>query len=261
MDDFSAVLAGLSSDGARSTVTPDDGWRQGRTLFGGIAAGLALEAALRAFPALPPLRSAQFAFVGPSAGTVEMTATMLRAGRSASFVEVKAMAESGPALQATLCFGAPRSSTLAYTHLPPPDVLPAEECGDFFKEKFRPGFADQFEGRFAGGARPVSSAATPEILMWIRHRDAAAPDTASSLVVLGDVPPPAAFPMFTTPAPISTMTWSFEVLADTFQGATWHLARSTADTVSDGYSSQSMTIWDAHGRPVLAGRQSVAIYA
>ena len=53
-------------------------------------------AALEAVEGLPPLRSAQFAFVGPATGEVRAVPTLLRQGKSATSVAVKA--PSGPRL-------------------------------------------------------------------------------------------------------------------------------------------------------------------
>jgi hypothetical protein len=48
-----------------------------------------LEASKREFTDLPPLRSAQFALVGPAAGKIVVRLSMLRRGKSTAFVSVK----------------------------------------------------------------------------------------------------------------------------------------------------------------------------
>ena len=60
--------------------------------------------------------------------------------------------------------------------------------------------------------------------------------------------------------PISTITWSFDVLCDRFSGAGWHLIQVEAEAVGDGYSSQRMTLWDTTGTAVLVARQTIAIF-
>jgi len=82
---FSDVLASLTQDGDRFHVEPSEDLRQGRTLFGGLSACLAVRSAQAAFPQLPPLRSAQFAFIGPVTGALFLTPILLRAGKSATF--------------------------------------------------------------------------------------------------------------------------------------------------------------------------------
>jgi len=140
-------------------------------------------------------------------------------------------------------------------HVERPDAL-----ADFFHESFAPRFTRHFEARIAGGERPVSGAAKPELLAGARHRDRSAPDDVTSLVALGDALPPPAIAMFAKFSPISTITWSFDVLSDRISGAGWHLMHAEADTVGDGYSSQSMVLWDEAGAPALTARQNIAVF-
>ena len=257
---FSDVLDQLSREQNVFRAKPSEAWRQGRTLFGGLSAALAVATAQRAFPDLPPLRSAQFAFVGPASGDLELMPRLLRAGKSTTFVEVGARSEKEPALAAHLVFGSARRSSHCYRSLPLPEVSPPQSLPAFFDTPFAPVFSRQFDARFAGGAQPVSGAQTPELLLWLRHRDPAAPNDVASIIALGDVPPPAAMTMFANPAPISTITWSVDVLVDKFVGTGWHLIQVAAETVGGGYSSQRMTLWDASGTPILAARQTVAVF-
>ena len=185
---------------------------------------------------------------------------MLRRGRPAAFLSVTASDGSGIAMQALLTFAAQRESAIGYMGLPAPAVALPEDCAPFFVEDFAPRATRQFEGRFAGGAWPVSNAKCPEYLLWLRHKDEKARNHATSVIALADVPPPGALTMFPKPAPLSTMTWSLDLLASEFAGTDWHLVRMSAEAVSGGFSCQSMTLWDSQARPVLTSRQSVAIY-
>lgn len=257
---FSQVLTNLTRRGRTYRATPSEEWRQGRTFFGGLSASLAVTAAQRTFPALPPLRSAQFAFIGPVTGPLEMTPQLLRAGKSASFVEVVCTSDSEDVLQATLLFGAPRESVYSYQSLAMPSAPQPEGLPNFFDAEFAPRCTGQFEGRTAGAAIPMAGADRPELLLWMRHRDTAAPDEVSSILALGDVPPPAAITMFTSRAPISTVTWSVDIVGTHFQGAAWHLARVEGETVGEGYSAQRITLWNSDGQPLLSGRQTIAIF-
>jgi acyl-CoA thioesterase len=257
---FWDIVDRLTRDDGTFRATPSEDWRQGRTLFGGLSAALAVAAAQRLFPDLPPLRSAQFAFVGPAAGDLELVPRLVRAGKSSTFVAVDALSDSQVALSAMLMFGSERRSSHCYRALPMPNVSPPGALPDFFDAPFAPRFSRQFDGRLPGGARAVSGADTPELLLWIRHRDHAARDDVASIIALGDVPPPAAMTMFATPAPISTVTWAIDVLTDKFVGSGWHLIHVEADSVGGGYSSQRMTLWNAAGAPVLAARQAVAVF-
>jgi acyl-CoA thioesterase len=228
-------------------------------LYGGLSASLCVEAAGRAVPDLPPLRSAQFAFVGPASGVVTARATVLRRGKSTVFISADLEGDAGLATRALLCFAAPRESALGYSGLPMPEVAPPADCPEFFDAAAAPAFFQHFEARQAGGAGLCSGAPEPELLLWLRHRDPGTQLDATALVALGDAAPPAAFSMFKSPAPISTMTWSVEMLAEPAPG--WLLMRSAGQTVAAGYSTQAMNLWDERGEPVMAGGQCVAVFA
>jgi acyl-CoA thioesterase len=257
---FSDVLASLSPNAGAFRVEPSEDWRQGRTLFGGLSACLAVAAAKRAFPDLPPLRSAQLTFIAPVTGELVIRPRILRAGKSTTFVAADGTTETGTALQVTLVCGHARRSTHSYQALPMPRVEPPNALPDFFSESFAPRFAGHFEARIAGGALPVSGAAKPEYLAWLRHRDQSARNDIASLIALGDAVPPAALAMFANFAPISTITWFIDFFSNEISGAGWHLMQVEAETISDGYSSQRMVLWDTSGTPVLIARQNIAIF-
>jgi acyl-CoA thioesterase len=242
-------------------VLPAD-WLQGRTAYGGLSAALCVEAARRAVPDLPPLRSAQFTFIGPASGPLSAEAKVLRRGKSAVFVSVDLSGDAGIATHALLSFGVARPSVISRQTLAMPTVKSFDEAEPFFPGD-RPtiSFQQHFESRLAGGARPFSPGADPEYRIWFRHRDDAAREGIVPLVALADAPPPASMVLFPQPAPISTVTWSMDILSDapsTTDG--WWLVRSTAETAHQGYSTQTMAIWNADGEPVIAARQNVAIF-
>ena len=74
------TLPFVTGDGPAYQSVIGDAWLQGRTAYGGASAAIALTAIKAAFPDLPPLRSAQIAFVGPLAGEVTATPVLLRRG-------------------------------------------------------------------------------------------------------------------------------------------------------------------------------------
>jgi len=261
MTSFSEIIDTISPNG--DAHVPQD-WQQGRTTYGGLSAALCVAGALRMLPDLPPLRSAQFTFIGPAAGALRIAPSILRKGKNSVFVGVDLHAESGLATRAILSFAAARASSLHYRAHRAPSVPPPEACAGFFAGGTPPRFAAQFDMRRAGSHAPLSSAAEPDLLIWFRHRDPAARHGLVALIALADALPPAAFSMFAAPAPISTITWSIDILdADAAYGDTgegWHLMQSLGDHIADGYTSQGMTVWNEDFLPVLAARQMVAIF-
>lgn len=261
MTSFTEFLSALAPIEGGLGVTATDDWLQGRTLYGGASAALCLEAALRTIDDLPPLRAAQFAFVGPGSGALEIRPTVLRRGKSMSFIGVDLTGEAGIATRALLGFGAARTSTVTYDGLPMPDAPDPARCTDFFRGGPRPNFAHQFEMLDAGGGIPFSMGENPEYKLWLRHRDREAGLGMTALIAMADAPPPAAMVRFSSFGPISTVTWAMEILNDPPAGGDgWCLMISRAETVAEGYSSQAMYLWAADGTPLMTARQSVAIF-
>jgi hypothetical protein len=223
-----------------------------------------VEAATRALlPSGEPrlLRSAQFAFVGPASGSVTARPTLLRQGKSTLFAAVDLHGDAGLATRAALCFAAGRNSSIAYANLPMPDVPPPEDCPALFTHAGAPAFSANFEAKRIRRPRNADGAREPELTLWIRHRDPAVARDATALVALADAAPPAAMLLMQTPGPISTMTWSLDILADPAAAAPgWTLMRSTAQIAAEGYSTQAMTLWDSSGMPLVSASQNVAIF-
>lgn len=258
---FAQMIAALGQQGDHFAIAVPSDWLQGRTAYGGLSAALCLEASLRTFADLPPLRSAQFAYVGPATGVLRIRTAMLRRGKSTVFTSADLEGEDGLAARATFCFGVSRNSTLACAELPMPNAATLEASPIYFNWPGKPNFMDHFEGRLASGARPGTRAADPEMLVWLRHRDQGADGSLVNLLALADALPPAATILFSEPAPISTMTWSVDMLdAAPTNPNGWWLVQCAAETARHGYSAQSTLIWSPDGRPILAARQQIAIF-
>ena len=184
---ITSLLERMRFDGSTATAFVSQDWLQGRATFGGLLAALRLEAANRAFGDLPPLRSAQFAFLGPAGGEIILTPSMLRRGKSVSFAGVDLASDAGLAARAILGFGAPRASATLHSGIPAPPVPPPDRCGPYFAD-MKPVFAQHFQYKHAGGPKPLSGASDPEILVWPRHNDARAGASLPLLVALADAP-------------------------------------------------------------------------
>jgi acyl-CoA thioesterase len=260
MTSFSGVLSSLVREGDLFHVEPSENWRQGRTLFGGLSACLAVLSAKRAFPQLPPLRAAQFAFIGPVTGALFLTPILLRTGKSATFIEVEGRAETNTAFRATLVFGVSRRSSHSYSALAMPHAAPPGALPRLISEPLAPTFSHEFESQIAGGAPAISGAAKPEYLAWLRHRDRFAPDDITSIIALGDATPPPALSMFKEFPTVSTIMWSIDFLSDKFSGPGWHLVSAESDVIGDGYCNQRSVLWESSGVPIFISRQTIAIF-
>lgn len=258
---FSELMASFREEKGRFQIDIPEGWMQGRTTYGGLSAALCLEGALRAFPDLPPLRSAQISFIGPAGGAVGVEATILRAGKSVTFLGADLHAEKGLATRAVFAFGAARETQYHRMFIPAADLPAPEACEPYIPGGFGPSFAQHFEVLLAKGGRPVTGSSEHDHFLWVRHRSAEEGSVAA-LLALADMPPPAMMPMFTSFAPVSSVTWFVNFLVSapaTREG--WWLLETRAESAGEGYSSQDMLIWNRDGEPVVAGRQLVAIFA
>ena len=249
------------SGGYASIIDP--AWRQGRTCYGGLTAGLSLAAAQRDFPDLPPLRSMQITFVGPVNETPVFKSNLLRQGRNVTTVETKTYSDENVSAAAVFMFGAARDSAITAT-LPGYNDPSPQELEDFTPPAFRdfvPKFFLRFETKLIEGGRPMTGVEKAYIRSWSRHEDIASQSGTDSFITLGDVLPPAAAPTFKKPAPISSMNWQMNILVDDVSSEDgWYLVETAQSGAQDGYSSQIMRFWDRSGRLVAEGTQSVAIF-
>lgn len=244
-------------DGGFATTVPED-WMQGRTSYGGFSSALALEAARTLVPGLPPLLSAQVAFVGPLSGEVEVRARLLRQGRNASWISAEISNAAGVGLTATFVFMGPVESALHLHDVPPPAGLIAPEDARALPEGRGPGFAVHFDRRFA---LPREAEPRPEICWWMRLRDSEGLDPMVQMLLCGDALPPGVLPLLNTATPISSMTWLINLLTPLPQTRDgWWLLRSAGNYAEQGCSSQDMAIWNADGTAVATGMQSIAVF-
>ena len=239
--------------------TPSN-WLQGRTIYGGLSVALALQAALRdAPPGLPPLKSAQVLFVGPASASLTFKTFVLRQGKSATCVSVDCMAGTEVALRVMFIFADSRPSKIRHDFYKFPAVKGPQNYQSLGVVSQAPASLANFELRFAGKSLPVTGSDHPELMAWVRHVDAVGVDPTVALLAMGDSLPLAVMACFTEFAPISSMTWTMDVAEPVVAGE-WYLLRSASQRSADGYSFQTMEIWNEQGTLVLSGSQTVAIF-
>lgn len=253
------ALGNLAVDAGSFRIEAPEGWTQGRTLYGGMTAALCAHAVALTYPGLPPLRSAQFTFVGPASGGLRFRPEGLRRSSSTAVVAVDCLAEDALAARGVFTHASARVSEVAHDLATIPEVPGPAACEPFFGDTPPGGFFQNFDMRLAAGARPRSQGVPSQFTAWVRHRDDEGVEPVISLLALADSLPPAATVAFSRSAAISTMTWSID-LAHPIPAGEWFLLRSTSEQCADGYSQQAMEAWSMGGTRVAAGRQTVAIF-
>ena len=256
---LAALLAGAARASGRFALDLPQDWMQGRTTYGGLSVAIAHEAARQVAEDLPPLRSAQVAFIGPLSGRLAASAELLRRGRSTAYVQADVQGEAGLGLRATFLFAASRPSSLDYENAPAPAVPDPDRAAPVRRPGAAPVFVDRLEYRHAS---PADAPRAPVLTRWVRLVDREGLDPTTHLLAIADALPPAALPIMTVAGPVSSATWQINLLTLTPQTRDgWWLLRSEAEQARDGFSTQSMAIWDADRQPVATGMQSVAIFA
>lgn len=241
--------------------TPPD-WRQGRTAYGGFSAALSLQSALKQTPfTLPPLRTAQFAFLGPVADDITFRTQVIRQGKSATSIAVDCHTAGQVALRSTLFFAQDRSSAICHDLTVKPIVNEPGFYDSPCDAPYLPSFFTNFDVRFASNVVPVSDSPNPELIAWVKLKDARDIDPQLVLLAIGDCLPPAAMACFSTAAPISSMNWAIDFVHTPKSTHGWFLLRSRSVFASHGYSHQQMEAWDEDGQLLMIGTQTVAIFA
>ena len=256
MTALQAILADAAPiDGGFRAMIPTD-WLQGRTAYGGLSSALALHAAQTSEPDLPPLRSAMVTFVGPLAGEVTVTATKLRRGRNAAFIQSDIVSEAGLGYRATFVFMNAIESQIARDERPRGPIPPPAPDATLYV-----GPAQFFTGNFEfldtkDGLGPA------EWLRWARLRERDGIDPMVEVLALADGLPPAALKLLgKMPAPISSLTWQVNLLTPTPTTTDgWWLLSAETHFAAHGTSSQTMRMWNADGELVAEGMQSVALF-
>ncbi|ARU17863.1 acyl-CoA thioesterase [Croceicoccus marinus] len=250
-------LASALVDAGRVEGEIPNDWKQGRTCYGGLSSALAWRAAATLLPDLPPLRSAQIAFVGPVEGHVTGSARLLRRGRSSAFVEAELKGPQGVVLKAIFACLDERPSRAELAAAPAPPGPAAGEIPQELPES-APAFVRKME--FAHSL-PPDETGEPLLRRWVRLREREGLDATTELLLMGDGLPPAAIRLLDGTGPVSSATWTLNIVtADPRTHDGWWLLQSRSDQAQRGLSAESCEIWNSAGEAVATGSQTVSIF-
>lgn len=214
MTDFQHLLESMSGDAPRFHARVPKDWGQGRTTFGGLVAALALRAMRKTLETPRPLLTLDTAFMSPvPPGDIEIVTTVLREGRSVTYVEATLITAEGRQASRLLgVFGQRRPSDIVVA---PTDPQPAQRMEDSvtvpYIEGIMPAAIQHFELSFSDGSLPYSGHGDVTLGGYCRHRTANDGDV-ESLIALLDLFPAPAVTMVNHPFNTSTVRWSCHVL-------------------------------------------------
>ncbi|MFM2372601.1 MAG: hypothetical protein RIS85_2323 [Pseudomonadota bacterium] len=247
----------MALDGDRFSLRGVDGWLQGRTMYGGASSFLAYAAARKALPDLPPLRSAQIGFVAPVGPDVDITVSVLRTGKSVTQVQTDLYSGGALAHRGLWLFGSARPSNGTVDAPNAEGFLPVEEMEPLDAPEGLH-FVRNLEIR---RAEPKGGMAKGKVRRWVQLKDRDGLDPMGELVLLGDALPPGSIRAMERQGPISSINWTFTLLGDspvTRDG--WWLLETSSNHMAQGFSSETLRMWNADGVEVMRGLQSVAIF-
>lgn len=262
---FSQVMQQFGANKPDSIIIDvPEAWGQGRAVFGGMAAALAMAHLLPVIPDAMLLRSVSVSFVAPlNAGQANVTRRILRQGKSVIQAQVEISQDNQAALILLASFGAARPST---------HQLAADTAPQFQTDKIQtlpkqgpvPEFTTHFDYRIVHGQLPFSSSALRELGGDIRLTgDDSTQAGILELLALVDAWPPVSLTLLNKPAPASSLTWTIEFIAHDlpFQTSDWWRYLAEIEYGADGYHHISAKLWQPDGKLAAISRQTVTVFA
>lgn len=238
-------------------------WGQGRAVFGGMAAALAMAHLQSVIPAGMPLRSVSVSFVAPlNGGEAVVRRRILRQGKSVQQAQVEIEQAGQVALVALASFGASRPSQLSVSAVAAPVWTTPGIC--LPDSEMAPEFTRHFDYQIQQGNAPFSGGKSRTLGGAIRFRGEFAEQVGvPELLALVDAWPPVSLGLMSGPAPASSLTWTLELLpqAQTFSGSDWWSYLANIEHGADGYHHIEAKCWAPDGSLIAISRQTVTVFA
>jgi acyl-CoA thioesterase len=264
---YSQVLDTVRPLDCAWTAEVTEDWSQGRTIFGGLQAALAVRAMRGLVPQTVPLRVLQTNFIAPvPAGNLRIEARTLRSGKSVTHVEARILCQGQIACLVIGIFGKSRRSGIEIQ--PSKPEVPATETAALlsYVEGVLPRFARQVTMRWVHGVTMFKGAAEPKTQIYVGFRDEpyAGPGALGEAQIIGyaDIIPSPGLSLVSQPTIASSLTWTLELLTDDFgpkREGLW-LMDAAVESGRDGYLNQSAMLWSPDGQAVALSRQSVVVF-
>ena len=261
--DLPDILRALR-DSPDNRASVSEHWSQGRSVYGGVAAALAVAAMRKHVASERSLRSLMVSFVGPLLiGESKVRTRVLREGGNVTQTSAEIIQDDQVHLQALAAYGKPRRGLAVEVEhgfradRPEPDTpLRGQDPNRL------PGFLKFFEGRWMEGGMPYSGDAKNTIRIWVSHRGDMGDFPDEAVVTVADIPPPVLLNRFTEiRAPSSSLSWSLEFVTPPEQiDSRWFLLHFDLEWAAHGYTQQSGKIFSEDGRLAALSRQTMVYY-
>ena len=240
-------------------------WAQGRTVFGGLSAGILYQVLKNVVPKERVLRSITFNFVGPLNTDVEFGFNwqVLREGKNATQITANIIQDGQICLTALACFAQDRKSKVLVEA--DQKVLPEPPKKAKFIPQIpgvTPKFLRHIDLSISEGKTPFTGSKQSSYKGWMRLTNPPQKFTDAHILTLIDAWPPTILQMPLGPAPASTMSWNVEFVHPHQEIAPESWLAYEAHTVQayGGYGHSEAQIHDDAGELVAISRQLIAIF-
>lgn len=246
------------------TIKVPEHWGQGRAVFGGMAAALAIQHLIGIVPDIIPLRSVSLSFVAPlNAGPANVCRRVLRRGSSVIQMHLEILQQGQTILVMLASFGNARSTAFHLEGELAPK-WPDEPVFVLPKQAPAPEFTTHFDYRIRRGGLPFSGSRQRTLGGDIRFADNVGTTvTYASLLALVDAWPPVSLTLLSSPAPASSLTWTVEFVEDAtgFSTSDWWSYLASIEYAAQGYHHIEAKLWRPDGKLVAISRQTVTVFA
>lgn len=259
------TISELLATGQRShdlfTAEVDEIWMQGRSVYGGAQAALAVEA-MRPLGDGLPLRTLQATLCAPiPGGRVRIRSRLLRQGGNTRQVEARIVDGDDTLALFVGIFGRARASAVSHDMLRP--VVDGREGVRMpYVKGLSPAFTQLFEAELLEGHFPGSGCPDTGQLFRLGLKDTAPSASLPQVLAFSDYPPPVALSWLKGLTPGSTMTWMLNFSGHDFVGQPLHgwVIEVRLDSAHDGYTQQTVSLFAPDGYAVARGTQCMVIF-
>lgn len=259
----------LTSAQILETVSVDSSWGQGRTLFGGLSAALALSKVRQSIDPQRPLRSLAVNFSGQVLTDTPFTLEqqILSDGKSISQANGQVVQNERIVTQVCACFGIERDSSIEVSS--PRVELPKLGTNQRlnYMKGLTPEFVQHFEFEYCKGQLPFTNSPANKLAGWGRFKEAGSEFTEAHLIALIDSWPPTVLQKLKSFAPCATVSWNVEIvqplslLKQSLRADDWFYYDAEIKQAHHGYVHTEAKIYTPDGTLLALSRQLVAVYA
>ncbi len=250
---------------AHNEVVVPASWAQGRTVYGGLSAGLLCDAVSQGVDPQRRLRYLKVGFLRPVEADKPFRIEMdeISAGRTVVVRSAQVIQDGATCVGAQANFVTRLESEVEIETFSAAPLKPWNTEGAMqMRGPHFPAFTQFFDFHVTTSGLPFQGREVPELGGWMRFETPPDAITKSHLVCLIDVWPPVPVTHYKRMVPLSTINWGIHfaepldgIQSDDFLG---YLA--SVNFFKDGYGSTTADIWAPDGRLLAKSYQTFVMY-